>query len=60
MHIIKRVSTVNNNSIYVLGDNPKNSLDSRLFGDINKKQVIGKGKMVIRENMVMSLTLKPN
>jgi len=30
--LIKRISEINNGLFYALGDNPKNSLDSRKFG----------------------------
>ena len=32
---------VKENTIFVLGDNRKNSIDSRLYGPINKEQIIG-------------------
>lgn len=44
--IIKRVSffvhTERGREIYVLGDNPKDSLDSRMYGTINEKNVVAK------------------
>ena len=33
---------VKENTIFVLGDNRKNSIDSRLYGPIDKEQIIGK------------------
>ena len=32
---------------YVLGDNRSNSLDSRVFGTFNKKQIIGKTDLIV-------------
>lgn len=40
--LIKRVKTIKESEIFVLGDNEKVSLDSRSFGWINKKEIIGK------------------
>ena len=41
--ITKEVSyIVPKNTIFVLGDNIKNSIDSRIYGSINLEQVIGK------------------
>lgn len=39
---IKRIFKVNNNKIFMVGDNYKDSLDSRKIGSINKKQIVGK------------------
>ncbi len=33
---------VEENTIFVIGDNRKNSIDSRIYGAINKDQIIGK------------------
>ncbi|RZP20789.1 MAG: signal peptidase I [Candidatus Actinomarinales bacterium] len=35
------VYIVEKNTIFVLGDNRKNSIDSRIYGAINKEQIIG-------------------
>lgn len=40
--MIKRVKAIREQEIFVLGDNEKVSLDSRNFGWINKKEMIGK------------------
>ncbi len=42
MYLIKRVKKVDNNKYFVLGDNLKESIDSRDFGWISKKEIIGK------------------
>ena len=34
--------TVPENSYFLLGDNRNNSIDSRIYGSVNKKQIIGK------------------
>ena len=39
---IKRIQTLENNKIYVLGDHKEESTDSRHFGVIDTNQVIGK------------------
>lgn len=39
--MIKRVSRVERGKYYLLGDNPRNSLDSRRFGVVSKKEIVG-------------------
>lgn len=39
--IIKRIAAINENQVYVLGDNREESLDSREFGWIDKKLILG-------------------
>ncbi len=39
---IKRVSKIENNEYYVLGDNPTKSTDSRKFGFIKSSKVVGR------------------
>lgn len=45
-YIIKRIAKINPSAdgkkIFVVGDNKKESTDSRNFGWINKKEIIGK------------------
>jgi nickel-type superoxide dismutase maturation protease len=40
--LIKRISEIKNNKYFVLGDNKTASTDSRTFGWISKKDIIGK------------------
>jgi nickel-type superoxide dismutase maturation protease len=40
--IIKRIINVKENEIFVVGDNDKESTDSRNFGWLNKRKIIGK------------------
>ena len=40
--LIKRIIEVKNNKFWVEGDNKKKSIDSRKFGFIDKKNIIGK------------------
>jgi signal peptidase I len=40
--IIKRVSAISNNLVYVSGDNGAESEDSRSFGGVEKERIIGK------------------
>ena len=40
--IIKRIKALKNDQVFVLGDNKKDSLDSRSFGWVDKKELIGK------------------
>jgi phage repressor protein C with HTH and peptisase S24 domain len=47
---IKRVSELSGNMIYVRGDNPKHSTDSRHFGWLEKHQV--KGKVIWPRNKI--------
>ncbi len=39
---IKRIHEIKNHQIYVLGDNPDNSLDSRKLGWINRENLVFK------------------
>jgi nickel-type superoxide dismutase maturation protease len=40
--IIKRIVKVKENEVFVVGDNKNESTDSRNFGWVNKKEIIGK------------------
>lgn len=40
--VIKRISNVENGMYRVLGDNLKKSTDSRVFGPVSKRAIIGK------------------
>lgn len=40
--MVKRVKAIKGDEAFVLGDNEKVSLDSRSFGWINKKDILGK------------------
>ena len=40
--IIKRIINVKKNEIFVVGDNNKESTDSRNFGWVSKRKIIGK------------------
>lgn len=40
--LVKRVHKVNDRLIYVLGDNKRESTDSRIFGPIEKSEILGK------------------
>ena len=40
--IIKRIAKINNRKYFVVGDNKKESTDSRDFGWISKKEILGK------------------
>lgn len=41
-YIIKRISQVSREEFFVLGDNKVESIDSREFGWIKKKEIVGK------------------
>lgn len=41
-YIIKRIRAIEEKQIFVIGDNKKESTDSRKFGWINKKEIVGK------------------
>ena len=40
--LVKRVSSISGDGVFLQGDNPKESLDSRHFGVISSKNIIGK------------------
>jgi len=44
---IKRISWIEKNKVWVVGDNKKESVDSRTFGFINRENIIGKVITVI-------------
>lgn len=41
-YIIKRIKKIDGDRFFVEGDNKKESTDSRKFGWINKKEIVGK------------------
>ena len=40
--LVKRISTIKNNTYFVIGDNKKKSTDSRVFGWLQKKDILAK------------------
>ena len=46
--MIKRVFEINENEIFVMGDNKRESTDSRLYGSISYDMVIGKVIRIFR------------
>lgn len=40
--MVKRIQLIDDRRIFVIGDNEKESTDSRKFGSIKKAQIIGK------------------
>lgn len=40
--IIKRIVKIEKDKIFIMGDNKKESTDSRSFGWINKQEILGK------------------
>jgi nickel-type superoxide dismutase maturation protease len=40
--IIKRISEINEKGLFLRGDNPSESTDSRSFGEVSVKNVLGK------------------
>lgn len=42
--LIKRISKIDNKKFFVVGDNKKFSTDSRVFGWIEKKDIIGEAQ----------------
>src|SRR3990167_9766968 len=40
--MVKRIEKVEDDKVFVIGDNPEESTDSRDFGPVNMDQVIGK------------------
>ncbi len=59
MHMIKRINHQQQNRLEVLGDNPKTSVDSRVFGKIDKSSVIGKATLLIRDWRISTIPAKP-
>lgn len=41
-YIIKRIAKIKNDRFFVIGDNKKESTDSRRFGWIDRKDIVGK------------------
>ena len=41
-HYVKRIEKIKGDQYFVLGDNKKESIDSKKFGWIDKKDIIGK------------------
>lgn len=41
-HLVKRIARIQNNTYFVRGDNPKDSLDSKDFGVVERKNLIAK------------------
>ena len=41
-YIIKRITKIKDNKIFVEGDNKKESIDSRGFGWVDRKRIVGK------------------
>lgn len=41
-YFVKRISNIKNKKYFVIGDNMKDSLDSRKFGSILRNQILGK------------------
>lgn len=41
-YIIKRITKIRENKIFVVGDNKKDSTDSRKFGWVDKNKILGK------------------
>lgn len=42
IYIVKRIKSIDNNAIYVVGDNLNQSEDSRKFGSVDKSRLLGK------------------
>lgn len=40
--LVKRIIKISNGKHFVLGDNKKDSKDSRSFGNLSRKQILGK------------------
>ncbi len=49
-YLLKRISRTINGAVFVEGDNKSESEDSRQFGPISKKEIVGKVLMHVRKN----------
>lgn len=58
MYMVKRVNHQQQNQWEVLGDNPKNSIDSRVFGYIDKDSIVGKATLIIRNGHIRMIPEK--
>lgn len=48
-YLLKKISKTSKNKIFVLGKNKEKSKDSRYFGWIEKKDIIGKVFFILRD-----------
>ena len=48
--ILKRISKIENGKYYVLGDNNKQSTDSRHFGVVDRNMIVGKVMLHIKKS----------
>lgn len=46
--IIKRIDKIEEEQVYLLGDNLEKSVDSRVFGSVDQSRIVGKAVCVIR------------
>ena len=49
--ILKRVSRINGNKVFVTGDNKEFSKDSRHFGFVDRKYILGRVLFHIKKNL---------
>ena len=51
--LVKRITKIDNNEYFVAGDNKTKSADSRIFGKLKRRDIIGKVIQVIRNNNII-------
>ena len=51
-HILKRITTIKDSSVWVEGDNKKRSTDSRDFGWVSVKALLGQAKVIHKTSLL--------
>ena len=51
--LVKRITKIDKNEYFVAGDNKTKSVDSRTFGSLKRRDIIGKVIQVIRSNNIL-------
>jgi len=56
--IVKRITSASRNGYWVQGDNKQESSDSRSFGWIPRKSILGRAKVIHRPHLLTSSIIK--
>lgn len=60
MQMVKRINNRNIQGVELLGDNPKTSVDSRVFGRIPYSLITGKARWLVRDGHILTIPDKPS